>query len=98
MRQSGQRRSPNLRRCPFLAVGLLIPVRLAILVGLGFLSVFSDPHSVGSAFHTPDGPGIWRPIPAAGAPTARSGPTAVGTGRDMLVWGGQVSAGYGGDG
>ena len=98
MRQSGQRRSPNLRRCPFLAVGLLIPVRLAILVGLGFLSVFSDPHSVGSAFHTPDDTGIWRPISAAGAPTARSGPTAVWTGSEMLVWGGQASGAYLGDG
>jgi hypothetical protein len=32
----------------------------------------------------------WVPLPLSGAPSARSGHTAVWTGRDMIVWGGQT--------
>src|SRR5688572_19114676 len=32
--------------------------------------------------------GAWRPISAAGDPTARTGHTAIWTGTEMIVWGG----------
>jgi hypothetical protein len=96
MRQSSRRSS--IAQVPFFAVKLSMPVRPAILVGLMFLSTVTGPRSVASAVHASNDAGIWRPISGTGGPAARSGPAAVWTGSEMLLWGGRADGRDLGDG
>ncbi len=56
--------------------------------GASAVSAFGD-----GAAYDPAGAGTWTMLSAAGAPTARQAHTAVWTGTEMIVWGGDSAAG-----
>lgn len=74
-----------------------------MLVWVGYGCLDGDTANCGEGQALGDGAaydpaeGTWRPISPAGAPSPRADPSAVWTGREMLVWGG-FGEGYLGDG
>lgn len=61
-----------------------LPCRAILALALALVSLLPRPGSAAAA----DSAGVWSPIAAAGAPSARSGQVAVWTGKELLIWGG----------